>query len=145
MFSIFKKKDKPPVVVKAASDPQISPFEILLPQEKIVPENQDLKMGSRLIDLLRSNGSETQTLEVDEKNRAITSNNPELKKFITMVVGAKQMPALTNQVEIMSFPAENESSIGALCCLINGNLNKFHVYRTSSQEIVKWKFTRMAC
>lgn len=119
----------------------ITPFEILLPEELTGTGTPDLRIGSKVLDLLRSSTSEVQTLEVFEEMRLVNSNNAQLKQFVSLLNGAKQLSVLKSQIGIMAFAPVLPNSIGILCCLVSGVLHKFHIYDLGGKASLNYKFT----
>ncbi|HFQ5328600.1 TPA: hypothetical protein ACGUOR_004614, partial [Vibrio vulnificus] len=138
MFGLFKKKSKKEV--KRDFEAPIAPFEILLPDELTKMEIPDLRIGSKVLDLLRSNPAEIQTLEVFNDMPVVNSNNAQLKDFVNVVNGAKQTLALNSQIKLMLFPPRIEGSIGVLCCLVNGTLHEFHVHNRGGGATINYQF-----
>ena len=64
MFGLFKKKSKPEI--KRGTEAPVAPFEILLPEELTQGQIPDLRIGSKVLDILRANSNDVQTLEVFE-------------------------------------------------------------------------------
>ena len=141
MFGLFKKKPKPEIK-KGLSD-GFSPFEILLPEAKLKGGTPDLRIGSKVLDLLRSNDAEVQTLEIFEGMPVVNSNNQQLKDFAFVVNGAKQTTALKSQIEFMCYPPKLNDSIGILCCLVNGILHEFHITNRGGGETLNYQFSKV--
>ncbi|EJL6823858.1 hypothetical protein NMS98_003521 [Vibrio cholerae] len=73
MFGLFKKKPK--YEIKKGLSEAFSPFEILLPEEKLKGGTPDLRIGSKVLDLLRLSNIEVQTLEMFEGLDSYTKCN----------------------------------------------------------------------
>jgi hypothetical protein len=61
-------------------------------------------MGSKVLDLLRVNDTEVQTLEIFEGMPIVNCNNQPLKDFAYVVNGSKQTATLKSQIEFMCYP-----------------------------------------
>ncbi|WP_433915692.1 hypothetical protein [Vibrio vulnificus] len=141
VFGLFKKK--PEIESKAELSQETSPFEILLPDEKLNGEVPDLRIASKVLDILRSSGQEVQSLEIFEGMPVVNSNNPQLKEFAFVVNGAKQTTALKTQIEFMAYPAVKEGSIGVLCCLVHGILHEFHITNRGGGATINYQFSKV--
>jgi len=141
VFGLFKKKAQPEI--KKGLSGSVSPFEILLPEERTKSEIPDLRIGSKVLDLLRSLKVEIQTLEMFEGMPVVNSNNPQLKDFGFVVNGAKQTTTLKSQIEFMSFPPKLPDSLGVLCCLVNGILHEFHILNRGGGATINYQFTQV--
>ncbi|ENM5883536.1 hypothetical protein [Vibrio metoecus] len=141
MFGLFKKKPK--YEIKKGLSEAFSPFEILLPEEKLKGGTPDLRIGSKVLDLLRLSNIEVQTLEMFEGMPLVNSNNQQLKDFASVVNGAKQTTALKSQIEFMSYPPKKQGSIGILCCLVNGTLHEFHITNLGGSATLNYQFSKV--
>ncbi|EOV5436680.1 TPA: hypothetical protein NJ621_004657 [Vibrio parahaemolyticus] len=142
MFGLFKKKPKSEI--KKGLSEAFSPFEILLPEEKLKEGTPDLRIGSKVLDLLRLSNAEVQTLEMFEGMPVVNSNNQQLKDFAYVVNGAKQTTALKSQIEFMSYPPKKQGSIGILCYLVNGTLHEFHITNLGGGATLNYQFSKVA-
>ena len=141
MFGLFKKKSKPEI--KRGTEAPIAPFEILLPDELTKGQIPDLRIGSKVLDILRANSDDVQTLEVFEGMPVVNSNNAQLKEFANVVNGAKQTSVLRDQIGLMCFSPQRPGSLGVLCCLVNGVLHEFHVINQGGGATLNYQFTKV--
>lgn len=141
MFGLFKKKDKPEI--KRGTETPAAPFEILLPQELTQGQVPDLRIGSKVLDILRKSSNDVQILEVFEDMPVVDSNNAQLKEFANIVNGAKQTSVLKEQIDLMCFAPKQSGSIGVLCCLVNGDLHEFHVANRGGGATLNYQFTKV--
>ncbi|WP_394176380.1 hypothetical protein [Thalassotalea litorea] len=141
MFGLFKKNSKPEI--KRGTEAPVSPFEILLPEELTQAQIPNLHIGSKVLDILRTNSNDVQTLEVFEGMPVVNSNNAQLKEFVNVVNGAKQTSALKEQIGLMCFAPKTPDSLGALCCLVNGVLHEFHIINRGGGATLNYQFTRV--
>ncbi len=141
MFKLFKKKKSPEI--RQGIEPPVAPFEILLPDQLTKGEVPDLRIGSKVLDILHSSQTELQTLEMFEGMPVVNSNNAQLKEFANVVNGARQTSAPKSQIAAMAFPPKQEGSIGVLCCLVNGVLNEFHILNRGGGATLNYQFTKV--
>jgi hypothetical protein len=120
-----------------------NPFEILLP-EALAATQPDLRIASTFLDLARRSSEAIQSVDVTGVKHLVLSNNPELRDFLTMVNGARQMDALVFQAKSMLFPSTYPGALGQLSCLIEGDLVSFAIVETSPGPRLRWEIHRIA-
>lgn len=135
MFWLFKKKSK--------SETKEAPFEILFPENLTKGKMPDLRIGSKILDILRTSPMAVQTIEIFEGMPFVNSNNPQLKEFIETIITEKQISTLKKQITLMCFSPKKPDSQGVLCCIINGVLHEFHVHNSGGDALLNYQFTRV--
>lgn len=136
------KRSKSAESTKMAKPIETSPFEILLPEELMKNGVPDLRIASKFLALLVESNLPTQHLEVFDGMPLVNSPSELVKQFLTVVNGAKQLKVFSAQVEAMLFRAENQPSMGSLCCLVNGVFTEFEITERGRNAAINWQINR---
>jgi hypothetical protein len=117
-------------------------FEILLPEALIKGGVPDLRIGSKFLSLLAESGLQSQHLEVFGEMRLVNSPSRDIKEFLTLVNGARQLDAFLAQVRAMSFPGRSSKAIGSLCCVVSGAFTEFEICERGANATINWQIVR---
>lgn len=117
-----------------------TPLEILMPEDRPPPEPP--KIAGKILSFLVASPNDINTIEIQKQNGHVHSTDKDLKQFLALVAGAKQLDSLVSHCESIMFKLRQEGSLGTMACIQQGQLYSFIVFERLSPPTMSWEIHR---